>query len=175
MKAGPVLNLFGVVFVTGMCYSLIGMIWSTCCNADPGLPASTKGSGRMRLFWMFSESLVMHERIDELEIRLAFQEEIDALNLTVVRQQQEFDTLRQFDELTISAPGAVVTAGRQRTLARPRRHPAALLRQYGSGRHRQYLPAAYPCRPGRVVAPVEHVGVGQEEHENPRSSNRACQ
>ena len=50
---------------------------------------------------MFYESLVMHERIDELEIRLAFQEEqIDALNLTVVRQQQELDTLRrQFDEL----------------------------------------------------------------------------
>ena len=29
MKAGLVLNLFGIVFVTGMCYSLVGLIWST--------------------------------------------------------------------------------------------------------------------------------------------------
>ena len=60
---------------------------------------------------MFSESLVMHERIDELEIRLAFQEEqIDALNLTVVRQQQELDefpSLRRWFDAIRNRPATI--------------------------------------------------------------------
>ena len=53
----------------------------------------------------------MHERIDELEIRLAFQEEqIDALNLTVVRQQQELDefpSLRRWFDAIRNRPATI--------------------------------------------------------------------
>jgi SlyX protein len=53
----------------------------------------------------------MEDRLNELEVRLAFQDDLlDALNLTVTRQQQQIDLLQQqlrllYQQVRSGAPG----------------------------------------------------------------------